>query len=553
MRTPLALYGLALVVRFAVFALFPYAAYPDSSYYVDVARSIASGHGLTVDFIWVFAEVGDRLPSPATLPIPSNAHWLPLASFIQAPFITVLGPTALASALPGILIGALAAPITWFMARDMRVRPMVASASGVLVAIPGTATVFMAQPETFPLTIVIVPLTLWALARALRGDGRAFVLAGFLAGVMALARNDGVLLAGTVGLIWLIDRLRWWRSRRGRRSWSRVANRRPIPLLAAILAGVAFLIVAGPWWIRQLETFGSISPTTSSGAALWIRNIEEWNSITANPTLSSFLAQGPGAILASRVAGLTAALPIFIVLVSSVVLFPFLLVGAIARRRSIDVQPWFAYTLVVFVGATLLYPVHVPGGTFIHTAIGLLPQASILSLEGILVVVGWIAGRRRRWEEGTAGAVFAWGIVAIALATSVVFGLPTANRWQELRDQRLAAGSELAQLGAAPTDRVMSIDAAGFKEVTGYPGVVTTNDPLSTEEQIAAAYGIRWLVLERSDVATGFEAVLEAAPGSRPSWIGPPAFTLPSPAGGAPRLVLYPVCTAPADTRCAGS
>jgi hypothetical protein len=252
------------------------------------------------------------------------------------------------------------------------------------------------------------------------------------------------------------------------------------------------------------------------------------------------------------VAGLTAALPIFIVLVSSVVLFPFLIVGAIARRRSIDIQPWFAYTLVVFVGATLLYPVHVPGGTFIHTAIGLLPQASILSLEGILVVVGWIAGRRRRWEEGTAGAVLVWGIVAIVLATSVVFGLPTANRWQDLRDQRVAAGSELATLGASPTDRVMSIDAAGFKEVTGYPGVVTTNDSLATEQQIAAAYGIRWLVLERSEVATGFEAVLEGSPGARPSWIGPPAFNLPSPTGGAPRLVLYPVCTAPADPRCAG-
>ena len=38
--------------------LFPDPAYPDSSYYVDVARALAAGHGLNVDFVWIFAEVG---------------------------------------------------------------------------------------------------------------------------------------------------------------------------------------------------------------------------------------------------------------------------------------------------------------------------------------------------------------------------------------------------------------------------------------------------------------------------------------------------------------
>ena len=81
-RTPLALYVVALVVRAAVMVTFPDPAYPDSYYYADVARAISAGHGLNVDFIWIFAEVGNHLPNPAVLPVPSNAHWLPLASFI---------------------------------------------------------------------------------------------------------------------------------------------------------------------------------------------------------------------------------------------------------------------------------------------------------------------------------------------------------------------------------------------------------------------------------------------------------------------------------------
>jgi hypothetical protein len=114
--------------------MFPDPAYPDSFYYVDVARAIAAGHGLNVDFVWIFAEVGNHLPNPAVLPIPSNAHWLPLDSFLQAPFISLLGPTALASAIPGILIGALVAPLTWLIAiRDCciesRSRTVTASSS----------------------------------------------------------------------------------------------------------------------------------------------------------------------------------------------------------------------------------------------------------------------------------------------------------------------------------------------------------------------------------------------------------------------------------------
>src|SRR3954452_8899607 len=78
-RIPLLLYGLAVAVRLVLIAHFPYPAYPDSAYYVDVARSLHAGTGFNVDFIWIFAEVGAKIPADPMLPIPSNAHWMPLA------------------------------------------------------------------------------------------------------------------------------------------------------------------------------------------------------------------------------------------------------------------------------------------------------------------------------------------------------------------------------------------------------------------------------------------------------------------------------------------
>jgi len=59
---------------------------------------------------------------------------------------------------------------------------------------------------------------------------------------------------------------------------------------------------------------------------------------------------------------------------------------------------------------------------------------------------------------------------------------------------------------------------------------------------------MRWLVLERGSVAESLAPVLEGA--VRPAWIGAPVVTIPAAEGGAPRLALYPVCTAPGDDRC---
>jgi hypothetical protein len=546
-RTPVALFILALAVRIALLT-FPDPAYPDSSYYVDVARSLAAGHGLTVDFVWIFAEVGNHIPTPAVLPVASNAHWLPLASFLQAPFIAAIGPTAFASALPGILIGALVAPLTWLIARDAGARPLVMNAAGAISAVPGAVTVFLAQPENFGLLHVLVAAALWCTARGLKGDTRSFAVAGLLSGLASLARNDGILLAGAIGLVWTLDRIRWWRNGRGHPASSHGEVRRPIPVAAAVGAAVGFLVVMGPWWLRQLATFGSISPTSSNGAALWIRTISEWNSITANPSLATFLAQGPGPILASRLAGLSSAVGNFAVLICSVVLVPFVVIGALHRRRSPDFRPWFVYTAVVFAGATLLYPLHVPGGAFIHTAIGLAPHAAILGVEGILVLVSWLSSRRRRWDESRAGSIFVWGMVAIVAAIAVAFALPVQHQWDTVRQPRAALAASLDGLGVTAEDRIFSIDAAGLTYWTGRPGVVTTNDSLATEEAIARAYGLRWLVLERAETATSMGPVLA---GNRPPWVGPPAFVVPSSDGGDPQLALYPICLDAAVQRCA--
>ena len=173
MRIPLLLYAFAFIVRTVLALQFPDPAYPDSYYYVDVGRSLAAGHGFNVDFIWIFAEVGGKLPAVPVLPIPSNAHWMPLASIVQVPFIWLLGPTPFASALPFALIGSLAAPLAWAIGRDAGVRPSIAVGAGILTAIPALSLPFMAQPDNFSLyqPLVIASLLIVAACATPGGTG----------------------------------------------------------------------------------------------------------------------------------------------------------------------------------------------------------------------------------------------------------------------------------------------------------------------------------------------------------------------------------------------
>jgi Dolichyl-phosphate-mannose-protein mannosyltransferase len=540
-RIPILLYLLALVARIGLFALFPDPAYPDSYYYVDVARALAAGHGLNLDFVWIFAEVGNRIPANPTLPIPGNAHWLPLASFLQAPFVALLGPTPIASAIPTILVGSITAPLTWFIARDAGTGRSIAMGAGILAAIPAAGAVFMAQPENFAILQPLVAATIWLTVLGLKGRPKAYMAAGFLVGLASLARNDGFILGLAVGLVFVWDRARAWRSR---------GSVRPrLPFRAAVGCLALFLLVMGPWFARQLLTFGSISPTTSGGSALWIRTIQEWNSITADPSLTKFLAQGPGPIVASRVGGLLSAIGNFAVIICSVVLVPFLLLGAWLRRRSIDFGPWFLYAILVFAGATFLYPLHVPGGAFIHSAVGLEAHAYILALEGVAGMVAWIARRRPAWDPRTAVPLFVGAVVAFTVATAPLYALALRTAWTESRTPRVELAAKMDAIGVAPDDRLLVIDSAGFKYYTGRPAIVTPDDPIETVEQVARAYGTRWLVLERDDVVRSLAAILAGGP--RPGWIGSPVYRYPARDGGVDALRMYPICLDATDERCA--
>jgi hypothetical protein len=584
---PVALFLVALLVRAIVAAGYGDPAYPDSFYYANLARHLAAGGGFQIDYIWNFVEVGGRLPAQPQLPIPSNAHWMPLAALIQVPFIWLLGATPLASGLPFWLIGATAAPITYWIGRDAGLGVRSAFAAGLLTAAPGALTQFISQPDNFALYMPLGALALWACARGLRGDRRAFALGGAVVALATLSRNDGVLLGVPFALAFVVDRWRAWRGHRRVEpgSGSEGASLRTVESAAPTVASAAptvgsvpavesaaptigwraglacagtFLLIVAPWYLRQLLVFGSLSPSAQNGRILWIRSYGELYSASGETTLQTFLAQGPGALLSSRVGGLSMALIIFAGLPLLLYLVPFTALGGWLRRDDPNFAPWLVYAATLFLFSGLLFAIHVPFGTFLHSAVALVPHAYLLAVSGIGAVIAWVGARRRHWNVPLATRNFTAAAVVVAALGSAGATWRGETSWRQEDEVRAPI---FAALSSAPaTDRVMSPDAGAYRYHAGRAGIVTPNDPLPVVEQALKGYDIRWLVLERDHLVPSLVPLLDGT--VRPAWLSAPRVVVPGIAdgndlasagaarAGMPAAALYAVCLEPGDERC---
>ena len=85
----------------------------DVGYYVGVARNLLGGHGLTSDAIWSYAT------PPLAFPRPAFEIWLPMATFMVAIPMTLLGPTFNAAQLSSVVVGGITAVMAWRLGADV--------------------------------------------------------------------------------------------------------------------------------------------------------------------------------------------------------------------------------------------------------------------------------------------------------------------------------------------------------------------------------------------------------------------------------------------------
>jgi 4-amino-4-deoxy-L-arabinose transferase-like glycosyltransferase len=540
------LFGASLLLRVASFAGFPHPAYPDSFYYVAVARQIAAGHGLIAPYLWSFVDVGSRVPAVGVLPLSAFFHWMPLAALIQVPFIWLLGPTDLASTLPFLFLGALLAPLTYLLSREafgVDVRPGWNRApllAAIIALLPAYFSPFLGQPDNYALFAVLAIGALWLVARAWRGDRRRapLIFAGIFAGGAFLSRTDGLLVAVAVGVLFAVEMARAARAHRPRR----------LSISQAFAFAATTLLLVAPWLMRQWLTFGSLSPSAASGRILWIRDYSELFSADGPLSPSYLLSWAPDKLIGSRIdAGDTVLSIVGLGLLSGVFAI-FALIGLRRRWRISFLVPFLGYTALFWAWSVIVAAPHLATGNFLHSAGAFLPLLYILAAEGAVGLIGTLAKRFSHFDPLASARRMIFLFGGVAAAGTLIFTFTTLTQWQAYRDQHLAAVAWLEK--AAPGGTVlMSSDPGGFYTLdSDLPGIQTPTSDLAVQAQVARVYGAKYLLLEKRSLAAALRPVLAGT--VHPAWLtsGPlfviPAKLLvpgasPSPDDALPELAIY--------------
>jgi len=456
--------------------------YLDAAYYEVVARRLAEGQGFDIPVVWSFLEVGGQLPSDPTLPVPANRHWMPLTAIVSAGSMALFGPSRFAAELPHVLLGAALVPLTawvgWWLWRSRTV----AVTSGILALFAGPMLIYVPMVDSFALFGMTGIVAILASIQAVRsGAGGWLVVSATAAALATLTRVDGVLLASAPLTAWLI-----------RRSGGGRAPIGAVWLLAAAATGAAIL---APWLLRQLSEFGTALPS-AGGRLLWISSYNEQFSISGDPSFASYLEQGLPSIGAQKAGALVELAGRTTVLLGGVFAVPFVF-GMWRDRRRPDLAPFLVYWLVLFAAMVLVFTLHAPAGAYYHSAWAWLPIAMPLAVANarpVLDALGerWALFRRPRNARFLAAASMA-GAVTLSIVGSGIL----ATQWSRDR-AKVEAAAAFLRGAASASEVVMYVDPPSLYLLTGNPTVAPPFDPPDVIGQVARAYGVRWVVVERT-------------------------------------------------------
>jgi 4-amino-4-deoxy-L-arabinose transferase-like glycosyltransferase len=511
--------ALAVRIQYAKAVVFP--PLDDPAFYLTSAESLFTEHKLEVDVLWSYRFPFDSVSHP------SHEHWMPVTTFLIAGALAadeavseVVKTPVPAGQLPGLLLGALLAPLTYWIGRRVlwesagstqqlgRSSRWIALGAGLLVATNATLSYQSASADS---SAPFALLTAWALSLGVRkpNEQGGYFGAGFLIALAYLTRADGLLLLIAIPLAWWLlpwprrapaelpdnpaARFVWehWPLERGsEQDTQRALGPR---LINALDLGIPVLLVIAPWLVRNYLVFGTPVPNSVLSQA-WLTNYVDTFNYWHHPTWQTWLAQSWQTLLNQRFEALIHNGRVFLLTT-----FPWGLLslpGFWLLRREWPTFPAIVYGVLLFFGVALVFPVSSMSGTFYHSLGALMPFLALAALYAIYRATQ-PSGRRRRLSRPLQIAVFVGLLVLTGF--QVVQSLPTvAERHRVEKEQFEAITAWLGQ-NTAPDDVLMTTQTYTLNYVSGHPTIALPgNEPLDAAWEAAQRYGARYLVITQA-------------------------------------------------------
>jgi hypothetical protein len=505
-RHYLILFVIGLLVPFAVSRFQDLPGYMDADYYFAGGIQLANGHGFTEPYLWNY------LDDPAGLPHPSHTYWMPLASIVSALGMWITGQSTYAAGrLPFILLSACVSLLTATLAFRVSQQTRLAMVSGLLsifslyyapfMPVPDNYAIFMLLGGTF---LLLAPLKQKWIPGAL----------GALAGLMTLARSDGLLWLGLAGLAVM------WKST-NQEDGAKNTFKEWLSLVApaGLLLLLGYLLTMGFWHVRNLNLFGSVL-TPGGGRLLWLQN---YNQTFIYPpeslTRESFTQAGWEAALQNRVQAFSANFSNAFGAQGGIFLFPFILIGLWQLRHDLRTRIAVTGWLILFAIMTIIFPFAGSRGSFFHAGAAFQPYWWVAAPIGLDAVLAWARSRGQFTDKNAPS--FLQGVLvllAIFMTAYLVNFRVIASGWA--KDDFIYPSVERLFLdnGIRPQDVVIVRNPPGYFIASGRNTISLPFGDESTILAVAEKYNARYLVLEKDGTFDSIQDLYDDPQGN-PSFV----------------------------------
>ncbi len=488
-RLYLFLFFFSLIVISCVAFFQPVPGTMDEGYYFAGGLRLAQGHGFTETYLWNY------LDNPQSLPHPSHGYWFPLASILAAAGMFVTGQqTFFAARLGFILVAALIPPVTAALAYTFSSRRDVSLVSGLLAVFPTYQIVFLPTTENFGLFMLFGGLFFILFNRP---DKRSIFALGLVAGLMNLARSDGLLWLA-VGLFGLAFKQH---QNKENPKWSlRITHY----ALFAFIFIAGYALIMAPWIVRNLSVFGA--PLTPGGSrVLWMTSYDDTFAYPPDRVnIQNWLDAGWQSAFDGRWEAFKLNFANTFAVQGGILLLPFILIGLWRSRADLRIRLAILVWLGLFGIMTLVFPFAGSRGSFLHAGAALQPLWWAVAPLGVDFLVTKLRQRGLLTPQAFNFFRAMLVMVMVILTIFLVYTRVIEADWAGFDRSYRQAEQILLQHGASPQDAVVVANAPGYFAVSGRSAVTIPAEDPAILRVLLQRFNARYLVLEKTYMPNSF-------------------------------------------------
>ena len=474
--------------------------YMDADFYFAGGIRLVEGHGFSEQILWNYLDDAQSLPHP------SHGYWMPLASILAAIPMLVLGRQDFFSArLIFILMDACISPLCAFLSMRVFKKREYAFMSGILAIFPGFYLPYMMTTDTFGICMLLgigwfgINNHILGVASGQTNSGEKkfpYLLLGIISGSFNLTRAEGIiwLLFSLCGIVY-IEMV----AKKIKPHWGNIGNK-------LLLCTTGYLMVFGPWLIRNLSVYGSFF-APGGIKTLWLTSYEELFTYPASKlNFMHWWSSGLG-IAKSRAWAFWQNMQTTLAVQGQIILLPLILWGIYKLRKDYQIKIVLVIWFVLLFIMTIIFPYQGARGGFFHTGAALQPFFWVLVPIGFNEFILW--GKRvRNWKIYQSNLFFTVSLICLIVMVSLfvlknrVIGDCIRNPiWGRSNNIYQQVDQYLKSLSYHNDDIIMVNNPPGFYVASGHPSIVIPNEDESTLLEVSRRYGARYLLVESNHPA----------------------------------------------------